>query len=619
MSILSMVKKRIASEVLDLDKSFARKPKDAKDGIGFMLYALKNIFSGTDFNQLEEGIVDSLYRNERFDYGIDAIYLTANSDMVVSPGELSECNKDSRFIFHILQFKKGTGIDLATLLKLKAGIESVFINDELDKKKNEYMFHLLKDIKECREFIYENYPMENIEVKIYICFSGVKQNVLKESVLTNEIKKTRKVLINAAYSNVTVEILGAQELISLEREKKRIVDILKYNNSFKYITETSGKEALNGYIAIIKTEEIAKIMQRWQNSLFDANIRDYYRKNDINNEIFLTCCKKDEGNYFWSFNNGLTVTCHKVDELPKNKYKLHGLQIVNGCQTTNVLYQAFINRERYNQLKKQRKKTKEDKIELEDLENKQLNTKSTILVKIIETQSPDLIYQITKTTNSQTTINVFNLRANEDIHKNIEQFLKEHKIFYERRVNYYKNLRKKPAIGIKQLAQLYLSMVMFKPSQARSTPTSMFLMHANKIFPSPEVFNSDYKVYLLPILVDLKIRKKIRNIRRKKLESDEYNETLLAYGKFHIECLLLNSILKGKYNEKGIISNFDETKKILDNEKQLSKHFKNALADLRQIVEKVAGKNKDKISAVLKSADLDRRLVKFIKQKIKNK
>ena len=59
---------------------------------------------------------------------------------------------------------------------------------------------------------------------------------------------------------------------------------------------------------------------------------------------------ESEAKYFWSYNNGLTMTCSKVDEMPNNKYKLHNLQIVNGCQTSNSIYLSVKNRERVEEL-----------------------------------------------------------------------------------------------------------------------------------------------------------------------------------------------------------------------------------------------------------------------------
>ena len=61
-------------------------------GTEFMLFSLLKIFDENDIDYIEEGIVDSGYRKEKLDYGIDAIYITASNDIVNLPEELDDYN-----------------------------------------------------------------------------------------------------------------------------------------------------------------------------------------------------------------------------------------------------------------------------------------------------------------------------------------------------------------------------------------------------------------------------------------------------------------------------------------------------------------------------------------------
>ncbi len=181
----------------------------------------------------------------------------------------------------------------------------------------------------------------------------------------------------------------------------------------------------------MNASEIAKLVKNWQTAIFEANIRDYYRRNDLNKKIIQTSVSEDEAKYFWSFNNGLTITCRKVEELPNDQYRLYGIQIVNGCQTSNALYLAASNSERVEFLKEKEKNSglnKKEQTELQKIENQILNPDTTVLTKIIETNSGELVYRITETTNSQTPIKTFSLKANEDIQQNIEEYFLNHGI-----------------------------------------------------------------------------------------------------------------------------------------------------------------------------------------------
>ncbi|MGE6365514.1 AIPR family protein [Bacillus paramycoides] len=619
MSIFNMIEKRVEKQIEEMssnDEKFSKKPKDIKDGVGFMMFSLSKILKNLSYDDIEEGIVDSSYRNELHDYGIDAFYLTANNECVISPDELENFNADTKFTFHIFQFKKGTGIDQGSLLKLKEGIQETFINKNIAEEMNSYMFNLFSNIYELRDSMYEKFDSNQISVKIHICFSGVKENVLENDLLSKQIVEMKGLLRNNAYRNVEVKVIDAQELIDLEREQIQIKDSLSYKKTFKYITETDEKEKLNGYICIVSAYEIAMLVKEWQTQLFEENIRDYFNNKGNNSKIFETCVDEIEGKYFWSFNNGLTITCNKLEELPNDKYRLHGLQIVNGCQTSNTLYQALINLERFEELSQKESLTEKEEQELQSIRDRKLNKEATVLVKIIETDNPDLIYRITETTNSQTPIKVFSLKANEDIHKNIEQFFADYGIYYERRANFYRNqgISTQKIIDIKKLSQLYFSMILNKPSQARANPTKIFVNNYDDIFPSEDVRRNNYKLYLVPVLVYLKLEKNIRQIQRNNsIDNDSYKKTLLANGKFHIACFFLSSILKNKYNEKGIIERFEQIREILNNEEEFQVHFDNAVESLRKAVQNYAGQRKESVPSSLRKADFDNRLIRIFK------
>jgi hypothetical protein len=618
MSILNMIEKRVEKQINEMsnhDDEFKKKTQDIKDGIGFMMFALNKILKNFNYDDIEEGIIDSGYRNERHDYGIDAFYLTANNEYVSSLDELDNFNSDTKFTYHIFQFKKGTGIDQASLLKLKEGINETFIRQNINEELNSYMFNLFQYSYELRDLLYEKFDSSQITVKVYICFSGVKENVTENDLLKIQVKEIKTLLKANAYKNAEVIVIDAQELIDLERAKTQIIDIISFRKTFKYITATDENEKLNGYICVVDAVEIGKLVKEWQSQLFEENIRDYFNNKGNNSKIFDTSVDQTEGKYFWSFNNGLTITCNKVQELPNDKYKLHGLQIVNGCQTSNTIYQALINLERFEELSLKENKTLQEEQELENLSNKKLNTEATVLVKIIETDNPDLIYRITETTNSQTPIKVFSLKANEDIHKNIEHFFADYGIFYERRANFYRNQGISPQkiIDIKKLSQLYFSMISFRPSQARANPTKIFVNNYDHIFPSIDVKQINYKLYLVPVLIHLKIEKTIRLIQRQNTDNDVYKKALLANGKFHLGYFFLHSILKNKYNEKGIVQNFDEIKNILDNEEKFKIHFESAVELLRKSVQSYAGQRKEIVASTLRKADFDSRIIRVIK------
>ena len=63
----------------------------------------------------------------------------------------------------------------------------------------------------------------------------------------------------------------------------------------------------------------------------------------------------------------------------------------------------------------------------------------SVLVKILITNDPDTSKSIIYATNNQTNVNVTALRATEKLQQDIEDVLRAHGIYYDRRTNYYHN------------------------------------------------------------------------------------------------------------------------------------------------------------------------------------
>lgn len=588
---------------------------DVKQGSGFMLFSLSNIFKNFDIDDILDGVVDASFRKVNHDYSIDAIYLTADGEIINSDDDFDNYDEDTKFCYHIMQFKKGTGIGQDDLLKYKEGIDEVFVKSNCNEESNTYLYSKLDVLSHYKEKLYfTHFPSENIKVLIYLVFGGLKNNIDSNDLLTKQVKDISDLLTSKGFLNNSVEIIDAQKLIDLEKKTDEIVDLLKYQTTFKYITEVEKNKKLNGYICIVNGNEIAKLVDTWKSGLFEANIRDFYKRNPLNSKIFETSTNSDEAKYFWSFNNGLTITCKRLEELPDNNYRLHGLQIVNGCQTSNAIFRAYHNKKRHEYLSQisPEKLTKKQKKEIESIDNKFLNQQTTLLVKIIETNDNDLIYKITEKTNSQTPIKSFSLKANDDVQLNIEQYFLQHGLYYERRVNFYKNQGKKSPISIQHLFQLYVSQILIKPSQVKTRPAGMFSSMYDNVFPSPTVKLMNADLYLIPVLIDLKLSKYIRKIDKSYLESDPYKRVLIANGKLHLGCFILSSII-GAYGEREIIANVKTIKDSINDDSTFKNHFENGLENFKKQLQLFAGQKKESIPMALRKTDFDERLIRFIK------
>ena len=114
-----------------------------------------------------------------------------------------------------------------------------------------------------------------------------------------------------------------------------------------------------------------------RDAIFDMNVRPYYGSTGkVNRQIWETCTD-DESKRFWFLNNGVTLLCDSFDfnsDPDSPIVKIKNAQIVNGCQTTVTVREAY--------------------------EKKSLRPETKVLLRIYETDNPSLVEQITLSTNT---------------------------------------------------------------------------------------------------------------------------------------------------------------------------------------------------------------------------
>jgi hypothetical protein len=156
---------------------------------------------------------------------------------------------------------------------------------------------------------------------------------------------------------------------------------------------------------------------------------------------------KDRADFWW-YNNGVSILA-KNPRIAGNIMTIDDVQIVNGLQSTYVIHKYLKNAGGKDQRK--------------------------IGIKILTTEDNEIRDNIIKFANSQNPIPKTALRANDIIQRNIESYLLSNGWFYDRRKNYYKNMRK-PAdkiISIGYLSQAIMAMVYHEPHRSRKSPLSL--------------------------------------------------------------------------------------------------------------------------------------------------
>jgi hypothetical protein len=189
--------------------------------------------------------------------------------------------------------------------------------------------------------------------------------------------------------------------------------------------------------------------------LFDANVRDFLGKTEVNDAIRATLETLRDDENFWWLNNGVTIVASSIDQKGR-RLALSEPLLVNGLQTSNVIFEFMTDTVVDEEVKKKRRS-------------------QIILMKIIVPPSEQVRDEIIKATNSQTNIPKPYLRGMDTVHRNIEDHLKAAGLYYERRKNQYKNMGKtRPTIvTLAEMAQALMAALLFRAGDARGRPNSL--------------------------------------------------------------------------------------------------------------------------------------------------
>ena len=95
---------------------------------------------------------------------------------------------------------------------------------------------------------------------------------------------------------------------------------------------------IESWVFSMTGHEVAKMYEEAGPRLFALNIRGYQGDTDINEGMEETLEQSPE--YFWYYNNGLTIVCEKAEKITssgRDILRVSSPQVINGQQTTRTL------------------------------------------------------------------------------------------------------------------------------------------------------------------------------------------------------------------------------------------------------------------------------------------
>jgi hypothetical protein len=467
-----------------------------------------------------------------FDLDIESIdpedIIEGSGDKQLDIIKITDNTEQSEAEIDIIQVKNNTGFSSNTVIQISNGLKWLFEKKKADylKLKNAELIEKIKEIRELRK----TYGASNLSVNVFYVTKGDVMQLSSEYI--EERQTLKDVFSNLGFSKFEYKEIGAIELLEFievrERSKKRIdlnIPIVYDTNKPSLLSYAVGDT--RALICTVTGETLAEIGNTQpKDAIFDLNVRQFYGLRGKVNKDILSTCKGDESKRFWFLNNGITMVCDSFDEIRDPDYptvKVKNAQIVNGCQTTVTIREAF--------------------------EQNSLAKDVKVLLKIFATDNPTLVERITLTTNNQNKITDRDLRANEAIQRDIQRMISEkYGYYYERKNKEYQSLtikQKKFIVPNFKAGQAYLAIVRNKPSNAKGYLAAIWSDFYKEIY--SEATAGDLVASFLIFKYCQKKAKEAKKSIKIKIKRE-----VMVYGIFHLCRLLGFYLVKDKWGQDHI-------------------------------------------------------------------
>lgn len=439
---------------------------DMADGDAFERFVNSEILIShqPDAFTADSDLLETICVGGKNDTGIDGIAIKLNGIFVKNRPDVNYIIKqlrkkiDIEFIF--IQSKYKPNFDSGELNNFIAGVRN-FLSENATLPMNDKVRELyeLKQYLISEDIVYD--WNENPTVRMYYVAMGKWRNVPHHLALADQAKGDISKL--NIYEKTDIHFVDSDYL-------KTILD--SNENKFSIIIETIATMELtpvkgvdNSCIAICKADEFSKMLTNEEGfirkSLFEDNVRDYQGESAVNSEMFHTI--KTDPSKFVLLNNGITIVCEDFTS-SNRKLKIENPQIVNGCQTSHVIFL-----------------TKQQNIPISEV---------PLSIRIIATKDTEIANQVVRGTNKQNIVLDEAFETTKQFHKDLEEFFNSYnfqlpdKIYYERRSKQYANtpVKQIQKINLRILTQYFVGMFLNKPHQSFIHESILLKEFANVLY-----------------------------------------------------------------------------------------------------------------------------------------
>lgn len=396
--------------------------------------------------------------------GIDGVAVIINEELVIGKEEARAAlnnqrkNNDVQVIF--IQSKTSNSIELGDFLKFKEATLRLISEDDYC---SECAVQL--EAREALDVVIENVAkIKNGRPNIRAVYATAGSNEPQEPQCQAKKKMTSEIYSTKCFDQILVEFVNADYLVSEWVSSYSGIEVDLEMHSHAGLPQIKGIE--ESYLAVIRAKEFVEKLLisadgNIRSQLFEDNVRHYLGStNDVNSSIAETISDPQKRTRFPVLNNGITIVSPDV-VVRTNKLHIRDPQIVNGCQTSHVLF-----------------------------ENRSaISDEMMLTVKIVEAEDEDVYTELVQATNSQSKVEGRQFLSLSPMAREIEAYFntfegEEGRLYFERRLRQYtgKNVPALRIIDLDTVARAFAAMYLKRPDLAFKYPKAMYDQLGSQLF-----------------------------------------------------------------------------------------------------------------------------------------
>jgi len=395
------------------------------------------------------------------DLGLDGIGILVNEHLVASNSDVDHFKSvlrrlDAQFVF--IQAKVSPSFEAADIGTFISGVRT-FFQEGLAAEANT----AVRTMHDLKEHIYRSsIDMERSpRCTLYYVTTGTWR--AEPALLARSEQGLADLRATGLFSAVEFVPVDAEHLKRVYRQLHHGItrDILFEKHTI--VPPIGGVH--EAYVGLLPATEYIRLIcddaGALNRRLFYDNVRDFQGLNSVNQEIADTLEDVDHSDRFALLNNGVTIVAHGATKIGA-KFNLKNYQIVNGCQTSHMLY----------------------------MQRAHLTPAVFVPIKLIVTDDPAVTTQIIQATNRQTEVKLEAFESVLPFQKRLEEYYQAASrdlpvpLYYERRSKQYDNsdVRRDRIISLATQVKCFVAMFLNEPHSTHRYYGELLSSYKGRLF-----------------------------------------------------------------------------------------------------------------------------------------